>query len=216
MEWAESLDHLGSRVHATDFSLLHRVYRRDYAEVFERSAELVTFTSAHAHVGPPRQGADLPRLDHRDPGRPDGGPADLAGGIGAAAQRHRPRGLSGLYLPAGRSPMAAGSPEQAVDELRQALPEFERLGLHVWRSEVLRMLGEVTLAADPTAIERADTLFGEAARIADQQGAAMLRLRIAVSKARLDLRLDRRAGGCAAARRRRLRHRRGRSTDRPA
>ena len=53
------------------------------------------------------------------------------------------------------------------------------------------MLGEATLAADPTAIGEAKTLFGEAARIADQQGAAMLRLRTAVSMARLDLRLDR-------------------------
>ena len=42
-----------------------------------------------------------------------------------------------------------------------------------------------------TAIDQAETLFGEAARIAEQQGAAMLRLRTAVSTARLYLRLDR-------------------------
>jgi hypothetical protein len=53
------------------------------------------------------------------------------------------------------------------------------------------VLGEATLAADPIAIDEAETLFGEAARIADQQGAVMLRLRTAVSMARLDLRLDR-------------------------
>ena len=87
--------------------------------------------------------------------------------------------------------MAAGLPDQAAEELRQALPEFDRLGLQSWRPEVLRVLGEATLAADPTAIDRAETLFGEAARVADQQGAAMLRLRTAVSMARLDLRLDR-------------------------
>ena len=87
--------------------------------------------------------------------------------------------------------MVAGLPDQAAEELRQALPEFDQLGLQSWRPEVLRVLGEATLAADPTAIDQAETLFGEAARIAEQQGAAMLRLRTAVSMARLYLRLDR-------------------------
>jgi class 3 adenylate cyclase len=191
MVWAESLDHHGSRVHASDTGLLHQVYRRDYAEVFRRSAELVTFTSAHA------------MSDHRSKGLifrgwitaiqedPMAGLRTLLEGLA-----HQRSGTAREDFPVylcllAEAQMAAGLPEQGVEELRQALPEFDRLGLQSWRSEVLRVLGEATLAADPTAIDRADTLFGEAARIADQQGAAMLRLRTAVSMARLDLRLDR-------------------------
>ena len=34
MEWAERLDHLGSRVHAMDISLLHRTYRREHRTVY--------------------------------------------------------------------------------------------------------------------------------------------------------------------------------------
>ena len=191
MAWAESLDHHGSRVHASDTGLLHQVYRRDYAEVFRRSAELVNFSSAHA------------LSDHRSKGLvfcgwitaiqddPMAGLRTLLEGLAhqrsGTAREDFPIYLSLLA----EALMAAGQPEQAAEELRQALPEFDRLGLQSWRPEVLRVLGEAILAADPTAIDQAETLFGEAARIADQQGAVMLRLRTAVSTARLDLRLDR-------------------------
>ena len=87
--------------------------------------------------------------------------------------------------------MAVGRPDLAIDELQQAVPEFDRIGLLSWRPEVLRVLGEAMLAADPASTDQASAQFAEAARIAGSQGAVMLRLRTAVSQARLDLRLDR-------------------------
>ena len=191
LAWAESLDHHGSRVHASDTGLLHQVYRRDYAEVFRRSAELVTFTSAHA------------MSDHRSKGLIFRGwitaiQDDAMAGLRTLLEglAHQRSGTAREDFPVylcllAEAQMVAGLPDQAAEELRQALPEFDRLGLQSWRPEVLRVLGEATLAADPTAIDQAETLFGEAARIAEQQGAAMLRLRTAVSTARLYLRLDR-------------------------
>jgi hypothetical protein len=154
--------------------------------VFRRSAEVVNFSSAHA------------LSDHRSKGLvfrgwitaiqddPMAGLRTLLEGLAhqrsGTAREDFPIYLSLLA----EALMAAGQPEQAAEELRQALPEFDRLGLQSWRPEVLRVLGEAILAADPTAIDQAETLFGEAARIADQQGAVMLRLRTAVSTARLD------------------------------
>jgi class 3 adenylate cyclase/predicted ATPase len=191
LEWAEALDHHGSRVHASDTSLLHRVYRRDYAEVFRRAGELVSFTSAHA------------MSDHRSKGLifrgwitaiqedPVTGLRTLQEGLAhqrsSAAREDFPVYLCLLA----EAQMARGRPDLAAGELTQAIKEFDRLGLHSWRPEVLRMLGEATLAEDPKAFDEADTLFREAARIADQQGAAMLQLRTAVSTARLYLQLDR-------------------------
>jgi class 3 adenylate cyclase/predicted ATPase len=191
LEWAASLDHHGSRVHASDTSLLHRVYRRDYSEVFRRSGELVTFTSANA------------MSDHRSKGLifrgwilaiqedPTVGLRTLQEGLA-----HQRSGAAREDFPVyicllAEAQMAAGRPDLAAGELTQALKEFDQLGLHSWRPEALRMLGEATLAEDPTAIDEAIGHFQESVGIADQQGVAMLRLRTATSIARLDLRLDR-------------------------
>jgi predicted ATPase len=191
LEWAEALDHHGSRVHASDTSLLHLVYRRDYADVFRRSADLVTFTSAHA------------MSDHRAKGLIFRGwitatQEDAMAGLqtlreGLAYQRSTTaREDFPIYICLlAEALMAAKRPDLAIIELQQAMPEFDRLGLQSWRPEMLRVLGEAMLAADPDATEQAARQFDEAARIAGQQGAVMLRLRTAVSQARLDLKLDR-------------------------
>ena len=152
---------------------------------------MVTFTSAHA------------MSDHRSKGLifrgwitaiqedPVSGLRTLQEGLG-----HQRSGTAREDFPVyvclwAEAQMASGRPDLAAGELTQAVKEFDRLGVHSWRPEVLRILGEATLAEDPAAFDEADKLFREASRIADLQGVAMLRLRTAVSMARLDLRLDR-------------------------
>ena len=50
LEWAESLGHVGSRVHAMDYALqVHRL-RRDAGEVARRANEMVAF-AAEQHLG---------------------------------------------------------------------------------------------------------------------------------------------------------------------
>ena len=100
--WAELLEHHGSRVHASDTSLLHLVYRRDYHDVFRRSADLVRFTSEHA------------LSDHRSKGlifrgwitaiqdNAADGLRTLREGLGLPARRHRAGGFPGVCLPACR------------------------------------------------------------------------------------------------------------------
>ena len=80
---------------------------------------------------------------------------------------------------------ACGRPDQAVAELTKAHAEFDKLGLRIWQSEVLRMLGEMTLAADPAQASEAELLFAQAAVATERHGAAMLGLRVAVSQAML-------------------------------
>lgn len=45
LSWSREIDHVGSRVHALGLTLLHRVYRRDFQEVFDRAGELIAFTA---------------------------------------------------------------------------------------------------------------------------------------------------------------------------
>ena len=190
-DWAETLDHHGSRVHALDISLLHHVYRRDYAVVHRRAGDLVDFTSEHA------------MSDHRSKGMIFRGwitatQEDAAKGLRALRDglQYQRDGTAREDFPVylcllAEAQLAAERPDLAVGELTEALAEFDRLGLHSWRPEVRRMMGEAMLAADPGATQQAERQFAAAAEIAATQGAAMLGLRTAVSQARLDLRLDR-------------------------
>ena len=84
---------------------------------------------------------------------------------------------------------AAGQADKALEHLVRERPQFDRSGLRLWLPEVLRMTGEMILAADFRSASKARTYFSEAAKMADAQGAPMLGLRTAVSEARLDLRL---------------------------
>ena len=189
--WAERLGHLGSRVHAMDFSLLHRIYRREYAEVFERAGRLVSATAEY--------GLD----DHRARGLifrgwtvalrddPEGGLAMVRDGLARQRDINTREDFPVYVCLLAEAMAAAGSPELAIHELVQALPEFERIGLHVWHSEVLRTYGDMILAAAPEEAERAERLYAEAARISGEQQTAMLGLRVAVSQARLYRRQDR-------------------------
>jgi class 3 adenylate cyclase/predicted ATPase len=189
--WAERLGHLGSRVHAMDFSLLHRIYRREYSEVYERAGRLVTATSEH--------GLD----DHRARGLifrgwtvalqedPQAGLATVREGLARQRDINTSEDFPIYVCLLAEALAVAGKPELAVDELARALREFERIGLHVWRSEVLRTYGEMILAAGSSDTDLAERLFAEAGRISAEQDTAMLGLRVAVSRARLYFRQDR-------------------------
>jgi predicted ATPase len=86
-----------------------------------------------------------------------------------------------------------GQPERALAPMIEERPELEGSSLGTWMPELLRVTGEMMLAADPASIEAARNLFAEAATLADTQGCVMLAARIALSQARLDERLGDRA-----------------------
>jgi predicted ATPase/class 3 adenylate cyclase len=183
--WANSLDHLGSHVHAMDMRLLHRAYRRDHAAVLDLASELVTFASDHGLT------------DHRAKGLIFRGWAVAVAGDPAAGLRTLEEGLDAqraigttedfpVYLSLhAEALMACGRPEHAIDTLLQPLDEFDRLGFKVFVPEMLRMLGCAMLRADPGHPDAADAMLLQAVAMAEQQQAAMLALRIAVTRARL-------------------------------
>ena len=189
VEWAQTLDHLGSRVHAMDTRLLHRAERHEPGLVLRLADEFVNFTTQHG------------MSDHRAKGL-------IFRGWAVAMQDDPARGLDMLeeglarqkeigtledfpiYVCLLAEAMArAGKSERAVEELQSARAEFARLGLRFWMPEVLRSLADVALKADPKAAAEAQMLLIEAATLAEAQGVPMLGLRIAVSAAQLDIKL---------------------------
>ncbi len=193
LAWAERTRHLGSRVHAKGLTLLHRVYRRDYQEVFDRAGELMAFTAEH--------------------GVADHGAAGLVfQGWVIATQRDAHAGLRMIEEGMARQKItatdedysvylcllaealvAAGQAERAVELLIRERAAFQENGFGIWLPELLRVTGEAVLAADPAAAARAWSLLSEAAELAATQNVPMLGLRIAVSQARLAARLQEQA-----------------------
>lgn len=183
--WANSLDHLGSRVHAMDMRLLHRAYRRDTTNVLELAEELVTFASDHNLT------------DHRAKGLIFHGWAVAMRGDPAAGLRTLQEGLNAqraigttedfpVYLSLlAEVLVACGQPERAIETLTRERSEFDRLGFRVFVPELLRMLACAMLRADPAGTDAVVAMMNQASAMARQQHAAMLALRIAVSRARI-------------------------------
>jgi predicted ATPase len=170
-------------------TLLHRVYRRDYQEVFDRAGELMAFTEQHGladhgSAGPIFRGWVLAMQ-----GDPGAGLKMLEEGLARqheiATNEDYPVYLSLLA----EVLIALGRPEEARERIAHDRPEFERTGLRIWVPEMLRILGEAMIAADPDAVAETRQVFYEAAQLAKAQGAVMLALRVAVSEALLDRRL---------------------------
>jgi predicted ATPase len=189
LAWAHSIDHLGSHVHAKALTLLHRVYRRDYKEVFDRSTDLISFTSEH---GVPSQGAAGLIFQ----GWVIATQGDASAGLkmledGFARQREVCTNEDfPVYLCLLAEVLTMlGRADEAVERITREMPEFVSSQLLVWMPELRRALGDATLAADPSAIDKARHHFAEARELASCQQVAMLELRIAVSEARLDARL---------------------------
>jgi len=190
LEWADKLDHLGTRLHAMDMRLLHRVYRREHDAVFDLSGELVTLTS------------ELDLQDHRAKGLIFRGWSVTLRGDPVAGLRILEDGFArqqdigtmedfSLYLCLRAEALtAAGHAEQAVEMLRRERLAFAERGFGFWMPELVRVLADVTLAADPHATDEAAAILREAERLAQAQDVPMLGLRIATTAARLELHED--------------------------
>ena len=198
LHWAERMDHLGSRVHAMDMQLLHQTFRRDHAAVRRLADELVTFTSSHGLA------------DHRAKafifrGWAVAAQGDVAAGLHTLREGFDRQGQIGtkedfpIYCSLLAESLAlAGQPDKAIELLEESRKEFEHLSLAVWMPELLRVQAAIMLQANSGSTGAAASILAEANHLAASQQAHMLGLRIAMTEARLDLRL----GGAEQAARR--------------
>ncbi len=189
LSWARKIDHVGSRVHALGLTLLHRVYRRDYQEVFDRAGELIAFAAEHGVADHGAAGLVFRGWVVTTQSDPASGLKVLEEGLARQQEVATSEDFS-VYLCLHAEALAsAGQADKAVESLLRERPQFDRSGLRTWLPEVLRMTGEMILAADPSSTDKALTAFTEAAEMAEAQGVPMLGLRTAMSEARLGFRL---------------------------
>ncbi len=191
LAWADTLDHLGSRLHAMDMRLLHRVYRREFDTVFNLAGELVTLTSEHDLRDHRAKGLIFRGWSAAMLGEPAGGLRILEDGFARQQDIGTMEDFS-LYLCLRAEAMtAAGQAGQAVEMLRRERLAFAERGFGFWMPELVRVLADITLAADPHAADAAGSILREAERLAQAQDVPMLGLRIATTAARLELRIGR-------------------------
>jgi predicted ATPase len=187
--WAENLGHLGSRVHAMGLTLLHSVYRREFREVFDRSTELMRFTSEYGMADHGAAGIIFQGWVTALQEDPVGGLSILEKGLSEQRIITTNEDLAVYLCLLAECLIQVGRADEAVARIASELPSLDKPELQIWMPELYRMLGEAILRADIGAAEEARRRFEQAATLADQQQAPMLGLRIAMSQARLVRRL---------------------------
>jgi predicted ATPase len=198
LDWAHRLKHLGSIVHALDCAVTHRAYRRDVRQVFSYADELARLAADHGLADHQARSLVLKgwvRAVSEDVGA---GLRMLQEGIA----RQRDIGTDEdfpIYVSLlGEVLTIAGRAEEAVVNLQEANDAFAATGLKAMVPDMLRVLGEATIANNPRDELSARAWLTEAARMADEQGASFLGLRAALSLARLDLRRGATPGAAAS------------------
>ena len=181
LQWADTLDHLGTRLHAMDMRLLHRVYRREFDTVFDLAGELVTLTSEQDLQDHRAKGLIFRGWSVTQRGDPVAGLRILEDGFARQQDIGTMEDFS-LYLCLRAEAMtAAGQADQAVEMLRRERLAFAERGFGFWMPELVRVLADVTLVADPRATSEAAAILQEAERLAETQDVPMLGLRIATT-----------------------------------
>jgi predicted ATPase len=175
--WAERLGHIGSMLHALEFALIHRAYRRDPTEVRTIADRLSGMAEefgyghyvtrcqifqgwAMAVMGDAKRGAAL-----------------AAEALSAERGVNTADDFAVFHCLVAESWIAAGEKDRALADLLTAQTDFERIGLCHWLPEVWRMIGDLMRALDPTNVVGAAKAYVKAYRLAQRQGAHRLALR---------------------------------------
>ncbi len=186
LAWADKLDHIGSRVHAMGLTLLHSVYRRDFALVFERAKKLIDFTVDHSMQDQVAAGQIFQAWVTAMERDPVAGLRELSQAMQRQRQVATNEDLSVYLCLLGDAAIRAGRPEQALEEMLKELPGLESSDLWIWMPDLYRMIGDTLLAANANETDQAEAYYRRAADLVREQDVPMLGLRVAMSHARLD------------------------------
>jgi class 3 adenylate cyclase/predicted ATPase len=188
LDWAHGLKHLGSIVHALDCAVTHRAYRRDVRRVFSYANELARLAAEHGladHQARSLIHKGWARAVSEDVGS---GLRMLQEGIARQRDIGTDEDFPIFVSLLGEVLTKAGRADEAVAHLQEAHEAFTASGLKAMVPDMLRVLGEATIASNPSDELSARAWLTEAAQMAQEQGAHFLSLRAALSLARLDLR----------------------------
>ncbi len=182
---ARELDHPTSIIVALVWACVFRDLRREVHEVREHARALITLSTEHETAQWLAAGTIVEGSVH----------AELGGGAVAIAQIRRGLAAYGstgahLFVPyflslLARACLKTDQPHEGLRVIGDALERVRTTGERVWEAELIRLEGELRLAASPDEVAEALDCFGRAIEIARRQTARSWELRAASSQARL-------------------------------
>jgi predicted ATPase len=182
--WAESLEHVGSRVHAMDYALAVHHLRRDVAEVACRADVMVAFATEQ-HLSEYRAKGMLFRGWARAIcGDVPGGLGEMREALAWEEEAGTPEDFPLYYEMFAEVCGRAGRFDEGLDAVGKGFAQAERGRIVYWNAELYRRRGELVLAAGGYPSSAAGC-FEQALADAQAQHARFLELRAAASLARL-------------------------------
>ncbi|WP_340120029.1 AAA family ATPase [Pelagibius sp. 7325] len=184
-EWMGTLGHGGSWLHHQDIAIMHRLYRRDAAEVLRIADEMIAFADEHGFSDHRAKALIFSGWAHARLGDPSRGLTELREGL----ERQKVIGTQEdfpVYYDMFAEVLALnGRIDEALEEATDTQARFEATGLGIWLPELRRRVGYLLQLRMPGDPEPALAAFRGALDLAKAQGAIMLELRAATSLAGL-------------------------------
>ena len=183
LAWAQELHHVGSRVHAMDYTLVLQKFRGSVDAVYDKADELLSFATEqklHVHRAKAACFRGWARAMRDDV---TGGLNEMLEGISSARNADTPTDFALYYEMLAEIYARAGRLDDGLCAIDDAFAVAGRYGIVFWNAELHRRRGELLLAAG----KNAASCFQEALACARSQQARFLELRAAVSLARLCL-----------------------------
>jgi len=185
LKLARELDHPTSIIVALVWACVFRDLRREVHEVREHARALITLSTEHDTSQWLAAGRIVEGSVHAELGEGTVAIAEIRRGLAAygstGAHLFVPYFLSLLA----RACLKRGQFHEGLRVIGDALERARTTGERVWEAELIRLEGELRLAASPGDVAGALACFGRAIEIARRQSARSWELRAALSQARL-------------------------------
>ena len=184
LAWAEELSHVGSRVHALDYTLVLHKFRRNAPEVQRWAGVLVSYATEqhlrdHLAKGEFFRGWARAFLDDAE-----GGLCEMRKALASEQDAGTPEDFPLYYEMLAEVCARAGRYEEGLAAVAEGFAQAERGGLVYWNAELHRRRGELLFASGSDTAAAIACLM-EAMTCARLQGARSLELRAAMSLAQL-------------------------------
>ncbi|MGP1395566.1 MAG: ATP-binding protein [Inquilinaceae bacterium] len=186
--WLQVLDHLGSRMHLLDISLMHRLYRRDAGEVGRLADEMIEMADNHGFSDHRAKALIFRGWAKSRLGDRKGGLAELRQGLSRQQEIGTQEDFPVYFDMFAETLALNGLIEEALEEMARAMREFQSIELAIWMPELHRRQARLLEEAYPGNPEPAMAAYHRAIAVAGEQGAEMLTRRATADLSRLGAR----------------------------
>jgi class 3 adenylate cyclase/predicted ATPase len=184
LAWAQEIAHAGSRSHAMDYALMHRLYRRDARGVFSLANEIIRFAEDQGFSDAEAKGLVFRGWAKTLLGDIPDGLREVEVGILRQRDIGTTEDFPMYHCMLAEAQMLAGQLERAFDTVLHARHYSQSAGLEIWLPELWRWQGVLQHRARHAG-RVAEAHIGEALNLARRQNATMLELRATLDLADL-------------------------------